>query len=81
MMTELNINLFYMFYKNDVKKIELDHWAENADDTLSQISSSLVKCVSDDKLVKENDLIYVLLDVMKNEKLKICVISDYAVEA
>jgi len=80
MIAELNINLFFIFYKNDVKKIELDYWAKNEDDTLFQIPTSLVKHVSNDKIVTEDDLIYALLNAMKDEKFKIHSNSDYAIE-
>ena len=80
MIAELNINLFFMFYKNDIKEIELDYQMENEDDTLSQISTSLVKHVLDNKIVIEDDLIYVLFNMMKDEKFKIHSNSDYAIE-
>jgi len=54
---------------------------KNKDDTLSQISTNLVKHVSDNKIVIGDDLIYVLLDVMKDEKFKICSNFDYTIEA
>ena len=80
MIAELNINFFFMFYKNDVKKIELDYWAKNEDDTLFQIPTSLVKHVSNDKIVTEDDLIYALLNAMKDEKFKIHSNSDYIIK-
>ena len=64
---KLNNKIFLMSFNLNIKKIDLKYWKQNSNSSLSQIVSDQIKHVSVNDLVQNDDLIYALLNVMKNE--------------
>ena len=69
LMTELNSRVFLMSFNFDIKKIDFRYWKQNNNDSLFWITSDQMKHVSTNDFVQSDDLIYALLDIMKNEVL------------
>ena len=67
LVTELNNNIFLMSFNLDIKKINLRYWKQNSNSSLFWIVSDQMKHVSENDLMQDDDLIYALLNAMKNE--------------
>ena len=67
LVAELNDELFNITFNIDTKKINLDYWVHNHDDTLFFISHNFINHFDSKKLVQSDELIYTFLETMKKE--------------